>query len=214
EVRTLAAEALKMIKARQELFSAYVGASQAVGGSGNQLGYELALQAARARKDTAGVAALERVGPPPYRTFEDFLVRQTYSNPPGQPMSPAEVAATADVGRLMSAPAPDARYIAFRTNPPGYEVFKVFFATQRALFQETWAWDAHHLGVTFKVPVFIFQGENDFNTPMRTAREYFDEIKAPAKAFEVIPGAGHNTPIFHAELLALLKKDVLPVIQR
>jgi hypothetical protein len=35
----------------------------------------------------------------------------------------------------------------------------------------------------------------------------------PAKAFEIISGAGHNTVIFHAQLLALLKKDVLPVLR-
>ena len=204
---------IEMVKARPQLFSAYVGASQAVGARGNKLGYELALQAARERGDTAGVAALERVGPPPYRTFEDFLVRQTYSNPPGQPMSPAELAATADVGRLLSAPpAPDAHYIAFHTIPPGYDGMKAFFDTQRALFKETWAWEARSLGLDFKVPVFIFQGEHDFNTPTQTAREYFDEIKAPAKAFEIIPGAGHKPEIFHAQLLALLKKDVLPVL--
>ena len=54
--------------------------------------------------------------------------------------------------------------------------------------------------------------EDDLNTPTQTAREYFDDIKAPKKAFEVIPGASHNTIIFHNELLALLKKDVLPAI--
>ena len=203
---------IEMIKARPELFYAYVGTSQAVGPRGNKLGYELALKAARERNDTTAVAALERVGPPPYKTFEDFLVRQQYSNPPGLPASAAEKAATISLMKALSAPAPaDARYIAFRTIPQGYDGGKVFLATQRAIFQETWAWDARSLGTKFQMPVFVFQGENDLNTPLATAREYFDEIEAPRKAFEVIPGAGHNTIAFQQELLRLLKLHVAPV---
>ena len=54
-----------------------------------------------------------------------------------------------------------------------------------------------------KIPVFIFQGEYDFNTLAATARKYFDDITAPKKAFAIIPGASHNTLPFHDELLRL-----------
>ena len=53
---------VEMVKARPELFSAYVGSSQAVGDAGNKLGYELALKAARDRKDAVAIAALENRG--------------------------------------------------------------------------------------------------------------------------------------------------------
>jgi pimeloyl-ACP methyl ester carboxylesterase len=211
---------VEMVQKRPELFSAYVGTAQAVGDKGNKLGYELALKTARERGDATAVTALEKVGPPPYKTLEELIVRAQYTNPPGQPPSPAEVAASAQLGKLLSAPPPkDARYNAPLPAPPdsegGMAGFGManFMATQRAVFAETWRWEARHLGLTFKVPVFIFQGENDINTPTATAREYFDEIQAPKKAFAIVPGSSHSTIVFHDELLRLLRLHVLPVVR-
>jgi pimeloyl-ACP methyl ester carboxylesterase len=205
---------LEMIQKRPDLFSAYVGTSQAVSGlRGGMAGYELGLKAARDRNDQKAIAALERVGPPPYRTFEDFLVRQQYTNPPGLPPSAAEQTANAAMFKLMSVPPPsDARYIAFRTVPPGFDGAKQFLDTQRLMFPLVQEWDARSLGVNYRVPVFMFQGENDLNTPAAVAREYFEEIQAPRKAFEIIPGAGHNTLAFAREILQLLRKHVDPAI--
>lgn len=207
---------LEMIRKRPELFSAYVGTSQAVSGTrGGKVGYELALEAARRRNDQTATAALERVGPPPYRTLEEFLVRQQYTNPPGLPASAAEQAANMAMFKLMSAPAAsDAKYIAYRTLPEGFNGPQNFMKAQRLMFPLTQAWDAHSLGVSFSVPVFIFQGENDLNTPVSLAREYFDEIRAPQKAFAIIPGAGHNTLAFADEVLDLLNTHVRPVVTR
>jgi pimeloyl-ACP methyl ester carboxylesterase len=207
---------LEMIRKRPDLFSAYVGTSQAVSGlRGGKAGYDLGLKAARDRNDQQAIAALERVGPPPYRKFEDFLVRQQYTNPPGMPASAAEQAANAAMFKLMSVPPPaDARYIAFRTVPPGFDGTKQFLDTQRVMFPLVQEWDARALGVDYRVPVFMLQGENDLNTPAAVAREYFDEIQAPRKAFEIIPGAGHNTLAFAREVLQLLQKHVDPAIRR
>jgi pimeloyl-ACP methyl ester carboxylesterase len=206
---------LEMIHRRPDLFFAYAGTSQVVGPRGATVGYEMALKAARERGDAKAVEALQKVGPPPYARFEDFITRQSYVVPPGQPMTPAEKARTADMMKAFAAgPPPDARYVAYHQVPPGYDGVKVFLDTQRQLFQETWAWDAHHLGTSFKVPVFIFQGDNDINTPYVVAKDYFNEITAPKKAFETIAGASHNTMPFHDELLALLERYVLPLAPR
>ena len=78
----------------------------------------------------------------------------------------------------------------------------------KATLEEFWAWEIRDLGRTFAVPVFVFQGENDFNTPVSCAREWVGEIRAPAKAFALIPDSGHNTLIFHPELLALLRQHL------
>jgi pimeloyl-ACP methyl ester carboxylesterase len=202
-----------MVQRRPELFSAWVGASQVVSGpEGGKLGYKMALEAARKRGDAAGVAELQTVGPPPYAKFEDFLVRQTYSNPPGLPPSPAEAAALAAQGKLLAVPpAADAHYIARGLGP--YDFMKVFMDTQRTTFAETWAWRARDYGLTFKVPVFVFQGEHDINAPVSLARAWFDQIHAPKKVFEIIPGAGHNTFAFTPQLLALLDREVRPLVE-
>jgi pimeloyl-ACP methyl ester carboxylesterase len=203
---------VEMVQRRPELFSAYVGTAQPVGAEGARVGYELALEAARKRGDTAGVADLMRIGPPPYKTFEDFLVRQKYSNNPGLPPTPEQAAAIGELMPLLLKPDSKATYIAPVAAPPGYD--GGFMAALQATWKETWSWEARHLSTQFKVPVFIFQGDVDYNTPTSVARTYFNEIRAPAKAFEVVPNAGHDIILFHGELLKLLRKDVLPVITK
>jgi pimeloyl-ACP methyl ester carboxylesterase len=205
---------LEMVKARPELFSAYVGSSQAIGDAGNKLGYKLALEAARGRNDATAVAALERVGPPPYDKFEDFFTRQQYSNPPALPASAAEQANLAEFyGHLATPPAPDATYIAIRENMPDQmAVWNNFVEVQKALFRETWSWEARKLGLEYRVPVFVYQGDMDINTPVQTAREWLNDVKAPKKGFDLIKDAGHNTIVFQKELLRLVNRDVRPLV--
>lgn len=202
---------LEMVAQRPELFSAYVGTSQPVGSKGNLLGYQLGLQAARDRGDEAAVAALTRVGAPPYSRFEDFMVRAQYTNPPAVPATPAEAAASAAMIGVMMKPERNARYNAPLPAPPGFD--GGFMAAQQATWQETWAWEAERLGTRFAVPMVIIQGEVDLNTPSAAARDWFATVEAPSKAFEVVPGAGHGVILFHRELLQLLEKHVLPVVQ-
>jgi pimeloyl-ACP methyl ester carboxylesterase len=204
---------IEMVKARPELFSAYVGSSQAVGDEGNKLGYELALKAARERNDATAIAALEKVGPPPYEKFEDFFTRQQYSNPPALPPSAAEVAANAETWSFMATPPPaDAKYLAPLPMLSPADMWMNFVETQKATFKQTWSWEARALGMKFSMPVFIYQGELDINTPALTARRYYQDIKAPKKGFELIAGAGHNTIAFQKELLRLITRDVRPLV--
>jgi pimeloyl-ACP methyl ester carboxylesterase len=204
---------VEMIKARPELFSAYVGSSQAVGSAGNTLGYELALQAARDRKDAVAIAALEKVGPPPYEKFEDLFVRQQYSNPPALPPSAAEQAAQAEFYSFLAVPPPaEAHYLASKDPVAPEKTWNDFVAAQKATFKQTWSWEARSLGLTFKMPVFIYQGALDLNTPAKTAREWFDEIKAPTKGFELLAESGHNTIVFQKELLRMINRDVRPLV--
>ena len=201
---------LEMIRQRPELFAAYVGTSQPVGTQGALVGYRMALEAARTRGDQSAIAELERIGPPPYERFEDFMVRQQYSNPPGLPPTPEEAEAAAAMIQVMMQPDPTARYNAPLVPPPGYD--GGLMAAQQATWRETWAWEAAPLGTRFEVPMLIVQGEIDINTPTQVAREWFDTIDAPSKAFEVVPGAGHGVILFHAPVLELLREHVLPAL--
>lgn len=200
---------LELIHRRPDLFSAYVGTSQPVGTRGALVGYQMALDAARRRGDEAGIAALTRIGPPPYRTFEDFMVRQIWSNPPGLPPTPQQAAAGAEVVQAMQSPRPGATYNVNLPVPPGYD--GGLMAALRATWEEVWSWEASRLGRRFRVPIFIFQGEVDVNTPTSVAREWYDGIEAPLKRFEIVPGAGHDVMLFHAPLLRLLETYVRPV---
>ena len=202
---------LVLARRHPEIISAYVGTGQAVSNSrGGKLGYELALEAARNRNDAKAIAALEKVGPPPYSTLEDFFVRQQYANPPGYPASALEKEHSAELRKLTSGPAPTgATYIPAEV--PAYDGVANFLDTQRLLFQESEKFEAvQMLGYRYRVPIYFFEGENDINVPVALAREYFERVEAPRKGFHVIAGAGHNTMAFHAELLALLDAEVRP----
>jgi pimeloyl-ACP methyl ester carboxylesterase len=205
---------LELASRRPDLVAAYVGTGQFVSGPrGEKLGYDLALAGAETRGDAAALAELQKVGPPPYTRFEDFIVRQKYVNPPGEPPSPEEKAATAEAAKLLAAPAPaDARWVA--RGLPDRDWVKAFLDTQRAAFRETNAFEADSLGLTFKVPMFFFQGQNDWNTPTALVRDYAARIKAPHKELVILPGADHVAVVFHDRLLQLLDDRVRPLVVR
>jgi pimeloyl-ACP methyl ester carboxylesterase len=47
------------------------------------------------------------------------------------------------------------------------------------------------LGLDFAIPMFFFQGAEDFTTPTALAHQYLDALRAPQKAFVAIEGGGH-----------------------
>jgi len=47
------------------------------------------------------------------------------------------------------------------------------------------------LGLEFSLPVFVFQGEEDFTTSTVLAQRFIESIKAPQKEFIPIQGGGH-----------------------
>lgn len=206
---------LELIHRRPDLASAYVGVAQACGRRGWLLGYRLAIEEAKARGDAAAIAALEKAGPPPYTAFEDFMVRQTYAMPPGLPPSEAETAAEAAFAALVFAPPPaGASWIAPVAPPEGYDFGAVFLRTARAMLPVWQDMEIRDYGLSYDIPMFVFQGERDINTPASLAREWIEEIEAPEKAFELIPGAGHNVMPFHDSIQALTRRHVLPALGR
>lgn len=67
------------------------------------------------------------------------------------------------------------------------------------------------LGLEFSVPMFVFQGEEDFTAPTALARQYVDSMKAPRKEFVPIPG-GHFAVFMHSDqFLRELVKRVRPL---
>ena len=55
--------------------------------------------------------------------------------------------------------------------------------------------DLRSLGLDFSVPIFFFEGTEDFNTPIEPAERYLEEISAPHKEFVRFEGANHFLPL-------------------
>ena len=202
---------LEMANARPDLFDGYVGVSQVAGPKGDLLGYQLALKAAQERGDAKAVNDLKRVGPPPYKTFADFLVRQTYTNPPGLPPTPQEQVAIAElIKQLSTPPDPNANYVP--KGLPSYDGTKAFLETIALMYQQEFAWDPYKLTLSFNMPVVILNGDHDFNTPAQSAMDLCNAISAPVKHCEVIPGYGHGL-VPGQIILDRVNQYILPTLQ-
>jgi pimeloyl-ACP methyl ester carboxylesterase len=68
------------------------------------------------------------------------------------------------------------------------------------------------IGLTFAIPIFFFQGAEDFTTPTALARQYLAMIHAPRKAFVTIEGGGHFAVFMRpTQFLAQLVARVRPL---
>ena len=72
--------------------------------------------------------------------------------------------------------------------------------------------DLSSLGMDFRLPVFVVQGEADLKAIPAVTRAYFDQIQAPQKQFVSVPRAGHepNAAMLTA-VLRLLNQTIRPL---
>jgi pimeloyl-ACP methyl ester carboxylesterase len=184
--------ALKMAKARPELFAAYVGSGQFVNAAeGDALGYTLTLAQARAVGNSEAIRALEAIGPPPWpdvktrSAAKGWATRMTKEDDPASKMNvPAMLRALpdfsdADLKNLAAG-------MAFSTEP---------------LVRDGMAFDARALGPRFPVPVFVFQGADDLNTPTALVQRWFDDLSAPSKGIVIVEHASHGAFYTHSQQL-------------
>jgi len=192
---------VQMVRARPDLFYAYVGTGQAV----NQrkyrpLAYEQLLADARERNDRRAIHELEANGPPPYDSIAKATVHTKWANAhePGQPST----------GRLLSA-------VLFESDagPRDLRDYVRGIVTSQDHFRDAVeATDLASMGTDFAVPFFVFQGAMDRVTPAKPVREYVDSIRAPRKELVLIPNAGHNVMATRSdEFLSLLNQRVRPL---
>jgi pimeloyl-ACP methyl ester carboxylesterase len=71
------------------------------------------------------------------------------------------------------------------------------------------------LGLQFSIPMFFFQGAEDFTTPTALARDYLKALSAPRKAFVPIQSAGHFAVFMYSDqFLEELVRRVRPLAVR
>jgi pimeloyl-ACP methyl ester carboxylesterase len=180
--------AVQMVQRRPDLFVAYVGTGQVADEPRNySAAYDALLAKARSVRNQQALKELTEIGPPPYSSYVGYGVQRNWSNAfegsdwflagtlvrtieaPG--CSPQD-AVDSDDGQLLSG---------------------------QTLFSQTRSMGPKQLGLRFAVPMFFFQGAEDFSTPTALALEYFREIRAPRKAFIAIPHGGHFSVFIHSD---------------
>jgi pimeloyl-ACP methyl ester carboxylesterase len=171
---------LKMVRARPDLFSAYVGTGQVADETKNYYAaYDALLKKARATGNQQALAELTHAGPPPYETGDGYRVQWKWANR----FEGADQFLNERIGLALVAPGGSVRD--FNTAVDGERL-----SGERLVPQANSATSAD-LGLDFAIPIFFFQGAEDFTTPTALAHQYLDALKAPQKAFVPIEGGGH-----------------------
>jgi pimeloyl-ACP methyl ester carboxylesterase len=171
---------LGMVRARPDLFYAYVGTGQVADETRNySVAYDALLKKAQTVGNQQAIDELSRVGPPPYKSGEGYGVQRKWANA----FEGADQFLNETLGLALVAPGNTVQDI----NDSGDgQMF-----SGEHLVRQTKSKGPKELGLKFSIPMFIFQGAEDFTTPTALAREYEKSMKAPKKAFVPIHGGGH-----------------------
>jgi pimeloyl-ACP methyl ester carboxylesterase len=169
-----------MARARPDLFYAYVGTGQVADETRNYfVAYDALLKKAQTVGNRQAIDELRRVGPPPYKSGEGYGVQRRWANA----FEGADQFLLGILGLALVAPGNTVQDI--NDSVQGQEL------SGERLVPQTMSMGPKELGLEFSIPMFIFQGAEDFTTPTTLARHYEESMKAPQKAFVPIHGGGH-----------------------
>ena len=196
---------IHMVKQRPDLFAAYVGTGQVLAMPENEaLVYAHVLNQAKTAGNVDALAELQELGAPPYDDARKIGIERKWAD--------SLAAGSGD------APEPEIRIA--RTTLSLLDVYYLlrgFQFSQTEMFAKTGpdsllAVDLRTLGPRFGVPIFLFEGTADQETPIELAEQYFSWIEAPHKEFVRFEGDHHFVAINHADaFLAELLARVRPV---
>ena len=171
---------LGMAQARPDLFYAYVGTGQVADEVRNYaFTYDALLKKAQAVGNQQSLDELKRVGPPPYKSGEGYRVQWRWANS----FEGADQFLAGTLGLALVAPGNTVQDI----NDSGDGEM----LSAERLVPQLRSKGPKELGLEFSIPMFIFQGEEDFTTSTLLAQQYEETMKAPKKAFVPLSGGGH-----------------------
>lgn len=176
-----------IVKARPDLFSAYVGTGQIRDVAGElATAYQATLLRARAAHRDDDVKVLQTIGPPPYRAHADLspllLTRNRYDDPADARFTGFGAAS----GLVITMSSPDLSLSQATASVHGMLLTSGALDIYPPLLQA----DLRMLGCDFPIPFFVIEGDDDRFTYTELAKSYYDCIRAPHKEFLLIPG-GH-----------------------
>jgi pimeloyl-ACP methyl ester carboxylesterase len=205
--------ALTMTASRPDLFAAFVGTGQFVHTARQDArSYEIVVARARAGGNQAALDQLTAIGPPPYADFSGEVVKAKFAGAPTSAEQKSFASLTPAEAEAMKNPPQEATYV-----PKGMAAIDqraLAAAAYRALRNEIAAFDAWTLGLSYSLPIFFFQGEDDAYTPSEEVAAFVEAISAPHKRLVRIAGGGHSAIFLRHEFLRLLNDYVGPMLTR
>ncbi|HLJ52944.1 MAG TPA: alpha/beta hydrolase [Rhizomicrobium sp.] len=174
---------LEMVVQRPDLFSAYVGTGQVVSiAEKESVIYARTMARLRATHDEDGIDKLAAIGTPPYPSEVQMRVERSLSER-------SDIPSERDLLRNM---------IPIALVAPNWSLWDIYESLQAsdyaedATFSANASYDAKKFATDIRLPFFIINGALDHITPTDLAKHYFDQVRAPAKQFVVLNGAGHS----------------------
>ena len=174
---------LLMIKARPDLFLAYVGTGQIVDPMQDARdSYALALKSAQSTHDRQAVADLKAAGPPPYvdGSPAQGILANWRDNCEG---AESQRFLAGRLGLALTAPEHSVRDLDDWVAGQALSA-QLLSRQQRELAGQ-------RLQGSFAVPIFVIQGAQDCHAPAPLAMRWLAQIQAPRKQYVPIEGAGH-----------------------
>jgi pimeloyl-ACP methyl ester carboxylesterase len=188
-------------------YIAYISLGQVVNFRENErMGFDKLINTVNAKGNEKDIAAIKSLAPYPPETYdaklkEKMLNVKTYQAKYGL----AEGGAKLIWGVLFSP-----HYKLKEKSYYGKDILRYQEPLLHFLFNE---YDVRNFGTSYDVPVFYIMGEQDISTPYTPAKEYFEKITAPQKAFFSFSDAGHFVMLDNkTEFCRVLLKEIKPLI--
>lgn len=179
---------VKIVTKRSDLFYAYVGHSQIVNPTIDEVFYNKIYKIAESKKDTESLEVLNSLGKPPYdrakKVGQLFRVLKKYE-------------------RANSVPAPESWFVEApaynnpkdsqnREEGDDYSFVNYTGDSKLGVQSMSATIDLMKDNFEFKIPVYLIQGNEDLLTPKEASKAYFDKIKAPEKKYYLLPKTAHG----------------------
>ena len=163
------------------------------------MAYEALLKKAGAVNNHQALDELKSIGAPPYANGWGYQVQRKWSNR----FEGADRFLAGTLGLALVAPGNSVRDL-------NDSIDGQILSGER-LVPQTQAETMKELGLKFAIPIFFFEGTEDFTTPTEVARTYFEAIQSPRKEFVPIPGGHFAVYMNCGQFLRELVAHVAPV---
>ncbi len=183
-----------LVERNPDLYHAFAGMAQMVAFLETDLYcYDLAMQIATERGDTAKIEALRRQGPPPYygggvarKSAEYLMYLSQYMG-----HNPAITGPGYDtIGDIAAS-----EYGLY--DKVNYA--RGLLATMDSVYPQLWEIDLRELSPRLEVPVYFLEGRHDVNAPPALAEDYLQNLEAPHKELIWFEHSGHSPWVDEAE---------------
>ncbi|WP_396634322.1 alpha/beta hydrolase [Maribacter sp. R86514] len=181
--------ATKMAQKHPELFHAYIGHAQFVDFTRNiDDAYSHVYKIANIKEDTPTLLKLKDLGPPPYQKAKNYgqllrVVKQfekEFADP--APSNWWKIAAEYENNE-------DSRD---RYNGDDYSFLNLVGDQTIGVPSMVSNIDFNKTALTFKLPIFMIQGEHDILCSQELNKPYFEKIRAPRKEYVIVSNAAHG----------------------